>query len=433
MRRIASPPRADWQKKVEAAGLTWHTGEHHAYWNESAFYEFTAKEVDLLASATNELEEMTRQSGAARHRQPAVLENGHSRAAVPLIERSWEAEPPSLYGRFDLMYDGCHPPKLLEYNADTPTSLLEAAVVQWYWLEETHPASDQFNSIHERLIALWKELTPHIPGGRIDFCSMDDAEDWTTATYLEDTAQQAGLASSLFMIEEIGWDGARFVGPDDRPLATVFKLYPWEWMVREEFGKYLAVADTVWLEPPWKMLLSNKGILPVLWELYPSHPYLLAASFERPSAGADWVRKPLLGREGGNVTLHRARTGNRDRRRLRQGRVCLSGCGAVEKFRRDVSGHRKLGHRPRRGQLRGRNWDSRIGYSNHHQREQVCATCVWISVVCGLSPSEVLRRFARFCEFVVDRPRLGYYHKHYSDSATSHWECTNHVKSARSF
>jgi glutathionylspermidine synthase len=148
------------------------------------------------------------------------------------------------------MYDGHHPPKLLEYNADTPTALLEAAVVQWYWLEETHPASDQFNSIHERVIALWKHLTPHIPSRRVDFCSMDDAEDWTTATYLADTAQQAGLASSSFMIQEIGWDGARFVGPDDQPLTTVFKLYPWEWMVQEEFGKYLATADTIWLEPP---------------------------------------------------------------------------------------------------------------------------------------------------------------------------------------
>jgi glutathionylspermidine synthase len=149
-------------------------------------------------------------------------------------------------------------------------------------------------------------LTPHIPNRRVDFCSMGVTEDWTTAMYLEDTAQQAGLESSIFMIEEIGWDGARFVGPDDQPLTTVFKLYPWEWMVREEFGKYLAMADTVWLEPPWKMLLSNKGILPVLWELYPSHPYLLAASFERPSDGSEWVRKPLLGREGGNITLHRA-------------------------------------------------------------------------------------------------------------------------------
>ena len=67
---------------------------------------------------------------------------------------------------------------------------------------------------------------------------MDDAEDGMTVTYLQDTAQQAGLEASIFPIDEIGWDGQSFVGPDDQPLGAVFKLYPWEWMVREEFGQH---------------------------------------------------------------------------------------------------------------------------------------------------------------------------------------------------
>lgn len=122
---------------MQAVGLAWHT-PGRPYWNESAFYEFTAREVDILEAATNELEAM-------------------SLAAVqPLIEHSWEAEQPSLYGRFDLAWGGEASPKLLEYNADTPTSLVEAAVAQWYWLEDTHPGADQFNSIHERLIAAWE-------------------------------------------------------------------------------------------------------------------------------------------------------------------------------------------------------------------------------------------------------------------------------------
>jgi glutathionylspermidine synthase len=147
MRRIASRPRAYWQKKVEAVGLTWHSLDA-LYWNEFAFYEFTTREVEILETATNQLERMTLK--AAQH----VIDNrlyarmGIPANAVPLIERSWEAEQPSLYGRFDFAFDGRNPPKLLEYNADTPTSLLEAAVVQWYWLQETHPDSDQFNSIH---------------------------------------------------------------------------------------------------------------------------------------------------------------------------------------------------------------------------------------------------------------------------------------------
>jgi glutathionylspermidine synthase len=123
-------------------------------------------------------------------------------------------------------------------------------------------------------------------------------------TYLQDTAQQAGLEASIFPIDEIGWNGRRFVAPDDEALGAVFKLYPWEWMVREEFGKHIASADTLWIEPAWKMLLSNKGILPVLWDLYPRHPYLLEAKFDGPGLMMSWVKKPLLGREGANILMH---------------------------------------------------------------------------------------------------------------------------------
>ncbi|MGB7760019.1 MAG: glutathionylspermidine synthase family protein [Bryobacteraceae bacterium] len=303
MRRVEAEPRGNWQKKVEEVGLIWHTGDQ-VYWNESAFYEFTAKEVDALEAATNELEKMT--LAAAQH----IIDNrlyariGIPEIAVPLIEKSWEAEPPSLYGRFDLAYDGANPPKLLEYNADTPTSLLEAAVVQWYWLQDQFPKRDQFNSLHERLIALWKVLTPYLPGGRVDFCSMDNREDGMTVTYLQDTAQQAGLRASCFPIGEIGWNGRTFVGPNDAPLESVFKLYPWEWMMKDAFSRHLGAAPTLWIEPAWKMLLSNKGLLPVLWQLYPRHPYLLEANFDGPGLMMSWVKKPLLGREGANIAWH---------------------------------------------------------------------------------------------------------------------------------
>src|SRR3954447_7845706 len=100
MRRIANAPRAEWQKKVESVGLTWHSGEQ-PYWNESAYYEFTAKEVDTLEAATNELEKMT--LAAAQHviDEKLYADLRIPESAVPLIEASWEAEPPSLYGRFD--------------------------------------------------------------------------------------------------------------------------------------------------------------------------------------------------------------------------------------------------------------------------------------------------------------------------------------------
>jgi glutathionylspermidine synthase len=330
MRRVTSLPRPFWQRRVEEAGLVWHSGPEFAhsecvvrvkefahsecvvrvnesqapYWNECAFYEFSAREVDLLEAATNELAQMALE--AAQH---ILDERLYKRLAIPdlaipLIEQSWQAEPPSLYGRFDLAYDGTGPPKLLEYNADTPTSLLEAAVVQWYWLEDVFPQRDQFNSLHPRLVERWRELAGRLPRQRLHFCSTDDAEDGMTVTYLLETAQQAGLTASISPIDEIGWNGAAFVDPQEEPLTAIFKLYPWEWMVREEFGKFIETASAIWIEPPWKMLLSNKGILPILWQLYPGHPNLLEAYFDVPGQLQYWAGKPMLGREGANVAVH---------------------------------------------------------------------------------------------------------------------------------
>jgi glutathionylspermidine synthase len=232
-------------------------------------------------------------------------------AAVPLVERSWRAREPTLYGRFDLAYDARTPPRLLEYNADTPTALVEAAVAQWYWLQDTEPEGDQFNSLHERLVAAWTAMTPRLrdpaaPNAPpfVHFASAADAEDEATVTYLRDTAEQAGLATRQLLVDQIGWDAGarRFVDLDDRPITAAFKLYPWEWLAREAFAEHLAAAPVRWVEPAWKMVLSNKGILAVLWELFPDHPNLLPAYFDEWRLEA-YARKPLLSREGANVRL----------------------------------------------------------------------------------------------------------------------------------
>ncbi len=102
-------------------------------------------------------------------------------------------------------------------------------------------------------------------------------------------------------------DDGHFVDLDDREIALAFKLYPWEWMFHDEFGARLASTPTRWIEPPWKAILSNKGILPLLWEMFPDHPNLLPAYFEDdPNAarlGTSFVRKPLYSREGANIAL----------------------------------------------------------------------------------------------------------------------------------
>ena len=77
--------------------------------------------------------------------------------ALELAKASLESDPISIYGRFDLRYDGQGPAQLYEYNADTPTGLIESSVAQWYWLQDVHPERDQWNSLHERLIGAWRK------------------------------------------------------------------------------------------------------------------------------------------------------------------------------------------------------------------------------------------------------------------------------------
>src|SRR5438445_6599806 len=156
MKRHCCSPRSNWREKVENIGLTFHSHDNGTYWDESACYEFTAAEIDELEIAANKLHFLCIDAAEAVIKNNWWHRLGIPEIAVPAILRSWERDDFSLYGRFDLSYDGITPPKLLEYNADTPTALVEAAVAQWFWLQETHSGADQFNSIHERLIQAWK-------------------------------------------------------------------------------------------------------------------------------------------------------------------------------------------------------------------------------------------------------------------------------------
>ncbi|MDD5350284.1 MAG: glutathionylspermidine synthase family protein [Chthoniobacteraceae bacterium] len=300
MQRLSIEPRADWQEKVESLGMVFHTAET-PYWDESAFYAFTMREVLELEAATNELFRLC--CAAVEHVLSKELWDAFHipRAFAPMIRRSWEEDDVALYGRFDLCYNGTGAPKLYEFNADTPTSLLEAAVVQWHWLQECFPGSDQFNSIHERLIAHWKASGIE---GRVHFAmARGSDEEFATTVYLEDTAQQAGLATDRLFVDEIGWDGRAFVDRDETPIRTLFKLYPWEWLVREEFANHLLAEPWRVIEPPWKMILSNKRLLPLLWELFPGHRNLLPAFTTPGPLGGSYARKPLFGREGAGISL----------------------------------------------------------------------------------------------------------------------------------
>lgn len=324
MRRLTISPRKDWQQRVERVGLTFHTLDNGTpYWDESAYWEFSAAEIDRLEAATAEVQRLALAAGDAILAEDRLAAMGIPDAAAEAIRAAWNSEPPALYGRLDLAFDGTTI-KLLEYNADTPTGLVEAAVAQWYWLQECFPEADQFNSLHEKLVAKWKELKRYVPVP-VHFADAGSEEDHMTTAYLRDTAEQAGLATQAIAMHEIGWHDAQrcFVDLDEHPIRTLFKLYPWEWMLAESFApealstlppaapllNYGPPEDRhpwgpmLWIEPIWKMLWSNKALLAILWEQNPGHELLLPAYLDGPRELTSYVRKPFFGREGAGIAL----------------------------------------------------------------------------------------------------------------------------------
>jgi glutathionylspermidine synthase len=318
MRHIAIEPRRNLAERARAVDFELSNGDASPYWDESAYYAFSLPQIEAhLESPTEAPAALCLALVERAARDERILQGLKiPRHAWNLIAESWRRGDRSLYGRFDLAYDGNAQARLLEYNADTPTALFEAAVFQWTWLEDAIAArvvpagSDQFNSIHEKLIARFAEFARAGHTARVlRLAAMPEAaEDRGVVCYLADCATQAGLVTEQIAIGDIGDAGTgRFLDLEDRAIDLLFKLYPWEWMFADEFSRSASMFGTHFLEPRWKAILSSKGILPLLWEMAPGHPNLLEAYFEDDPARARlsgrYARKPRYSREGQNVEL----------------------------------------------------------------------------------------------------------------------------------
>ncbi len=349
MQRCAGRPRQDWENIILTDGLVYSptrkpNGTIMQYWKESAFYSVPLDEVLMLERAAVEIFDMFIAAGDHIVEHPEIMiKMGIPEYAWPQVIKTWNDEPAcqSVYGRYDIRFGGLdhddpamRVPKVYEFNADTPTCLLESAWVQWNWLEHTGQGTDQWNSMLERLTQAWtrnlgliEQRLGHKP--LVHFaCSSEEesGEDVLNTWYLRDACEDAGYQTKGIFMESIELrDDGRFYDDDGDHLDVIFKLYPWEYMVNEPYGEAcfrdmdnIGLRDesgaysggTVWIEPPYKMLWSNKGVLAVLWELYGDTElakYLIPTWFEgeQPAELTDYVRKPLLGREGANVVIYR--------------------------------------------------------------------------------------------------------------------------------
>ncbi len=138
MKRIKLQPRKNFIDRAAEIGFAYAIIDGKNYWDESAAYIFSMREIeDELESPSKELAALCLNVVSHIIENEQLLQKLHiPEYAWQMIADSWKKNEPSLYGRFDFSYDGKTPAKLLEYNADTPTSLFESAVVQWFWLRD---------------------------------------------------------------------------------------------------------------------------------------------------------------------------------------------------------------------------------------------------------------------------------------------------------
>ncbi|AWK14691.1 glutathionylspermidine synthase family protein [Candidatus Fukatsuia symbiotica] len=314
MKRVTINERPDWRDKATEFGFHFHTINNEPYWCEEAYYEFTLAQIEELEETTAELHQMCLKVVEKVVNNEELL----TRFSIPphcwdFVRSSWKTCQPSLYSRLDLAYDGKNPAKLLENNADTPTSLYETAFFQWIWLQDQINAghlpqrADQYNSLQEKLIERFAELRESHGFNLLHVaCCQDTTEDRATVQYLQDCALDAELPSEFLFIDEIGLgEKGQFTDLHNQVISNFFKLYPWEFMFREMFSTKLEDAGVRWLEPAWKSILANKALLPLLWEMFPGHSNLLPAYFaqDKNQPLTHYVTKPLFSREGANIQI----------------------------------------------------------------------------------------------------------------------------------
>ncbi len=307
---------------LESLGFVWHTDRDDSSYISDELVIISEEEAEAYYEATNTLYDMVVE--AAEH----VIENnlfheiGIPFNLVEVIKASWENDVHwHLYGRFDLAggVDG-KPIKLLEFNADTPTALFETAIVQWAMLkknglEEEH----QFNALYEALIENFKRLVTleedvstfeeRYDGWNFLFTSVKgNSEEENTVRLLQHIATEAGFNTEFAYIDEIEFAPDEGIFYEDKNYELWFKLIPWEDIALEESDLAMLLTNiiksqkAIIFNPAYTLLFQSKGLLKILWDLYPNHPLLLESSFE-PLEGKKQVKKPVFGREGGSVTI----------------------------------------------------------------------------------------------------------------------------------
>ena len=308
---------------LESIGFSWHTDSDNSSYVSDEIVIINEEEANAYYEACNELYDMFAQAGQHVIDNDLFHEINIPFNLIEMIKESWENDVHwHLYSRFDLAggIDG-KPIKLIEFNADTPTSLFETAIIQWAMLKANGlDEAKQFNNLYEalkdnfkRIITLdtdvekFEEYYANL-GWKILFSSISSSsEDINTTKLLEHIASEAGFNTDFEFIENVQFndDG---IFKDEESFEFWFKLIPWENIAIEESELALILTEiikekkAIIFNPAYSLMFQSKGFMKVLWDLYPNHPLLLETSFE-PLDNKKQVEKRCFGREGANTKI----------------------------------------------------------------------------------------------------------------------------------
>ena len=308
---------------LESIGFYWHTDNDNTSYVADELVLVSNTEVEAYYEAANELYDMFAEAG-----QYVIDNNLFHELNIPfnlveLIKNSWENDVHwHLYGRFDFAggIDG-KPIKLIEFNADTPTSLYETAIIQWAMLKANGmDEAKQFNTVFEALKENFKRLVvlggdtadfeKYYDGWKILFSSIRGSiEDENTTRLLQIAANEAGFHTDFAYVDEVGFHAQEGIFKGDENFEFWFKLIPWENIAIEEGDLALLLDEiireqkAIILNPAYTLIFQSKAFMKILWDLFPNHPLLLETSFE-PLKGKKQVEKRAFGREGANTIIY---------------------------------------------------------------------------------------------------------------------------------
>jgi glutathionylspermidine synthase len=279
----------------------------------------TEGEIDELYSATNSLYSFYQSAGELVIKNNLFDQFGITNPKIiKVIKKEWEDEKfRHIWGRFDFAGGTSNLPiKLIEFNADTATAIVETAVLQHAVTITNEMDTDYlFNDVYESLIESFKQLQQNwnLPEEiSIAAFSLDTEEDNRTIDFLVECALSAGLSAEVVNIESLMFDKdgcfrQNMGGGVIKTYNVILKLVPWEMLLEHEpeFTDILCdliLADKlVVLNPTYTLIFQSKYMLKFLSELYPESPYILKCS-DAPLKGKH-VSKPIFGREGANVKI----------------------------------------------------------------------------------------------------------------------------------